>query len=144
MCANWTIWCFMKPITSRARTFNTAVLSESKNERARLRHPSRKEHRGVDLISNALPFGLWHAEPNAISNVVEYAKGCLCFRSSEMAFPIPCGTVRHVILCKGTDWTVTAGQPGFNDAQCECRRYMLKPPTSIIAELDTSSPIPRR
>jgi hypothetical protein len=25
-----------------------------------------------------------------------------------------------------------------------CRRYMLKPPTSIIAELDTSSPMPRR
>jgi len=30
-----------------------------------------KDHRGVDLISDALPFGrLWYAEPNAI----DYAK----------------------------------------------------------------------
>jgi hypothetical protein len=35
----------------------------------------RKERRGVDLISDALPFGrLWYAEPNAISNAVGYAK----------------------------------------------------------------------
>jgi molybdopterin-binding protein len=35
----------------------------------------RKDHRGVDLISDALPFGpLWYAEPNAISNAVDYAK----------------------------------------------------------------------
>jgi hypothetical protein len=28
----------------------------------------RKDHRGVDLISNALPFGrLWYGEPNAIA-----------------------------------------------------------------------------
>ena len=36
---------------------------------------SRKEHRGVDLISDALPFGwLWYGEPNAISNAVTYAR----------------------------------------------------------------------
>jgi hypothetical protein len=36
-------------------------------------HP-RKGHRGVDLISDALPFGrLWYAEPNAISNAIGYA-----------------------------------------------------------------------
>jgi hypothetical protein len=35
----------------------------------------RKDHRGFDLISDALPFGrLWYAEPNAISNAVGYAK----------------------------------------------------------------------
>ncbi len=39
----------------------------------------RKDHRGVDLISDALPFGrLWYGEPdaiaNAISNAIEYAK----------------------------------------------------------------------
>jgi hypothetical protein len=29
----------------------------------------RKDHPGVDLISDALPFGrLWHCEPNAVSN----------------------------------------------------------------------------
>ena len=35
----------------------------------------RKDHRGVDLISDALPFGrLWYAEPNVISNAFGYAK----------------------------------------------------------------------
>jgi hypothetical protein len=35
----------------------------------------RKDHRGVDLISDALPFGrLWYGELNAISNAIDYAK----------------------------------------------------------------------
>ena len=35
----------------------------------------RKDKRGVDLISDALPFGrLWYIEPNAISNAIGYAK----------------------------------------------------------------------
>ncbi|MGC1323809.1 MAG: hypothetical protein WA849_16635 [Candidatus Udaeobacter sp.] len=35
----------------------------------------RKDHRGVDLISDGLPFGrLWYGEPNAASNAVDYAK----------------------------------------------------------------------
>jgi hypothetical protein len=35
----------------------------------------RKDHRGVDLISDALPFNrLWYGEPNAISNAIDYAK----------------------------------------------------------------------
>jgi hypothetical protein len=33
----------------------------------------RKDHCGVDLISDALPFGgLWHGGPNAISNAIVY------------------------------------------------------------------------
>jgi hypothetical protein len=41
---------------------------------ARLRSPAVwKDHRGFDLISDALPFGrLWHGEPNATSNAVSY------------------------------------------------------------------------
>jgi hypothetical protein len=36
----------------------------------------RKDHRGVDLISDALPFGkLWYGEPNAINNAVNGAGG---------------------------------------------------------------------
>ena len=32
----------------------------------------RKDHRSVDLISDALPFGrLWYGDPNAVSNVIE-------------------------------------------------------------------------
>ena len=35
----------------------------------------RRGRRGVDLISDALPFGrLWYGEPNAASNAVGYAK----------------------------------------------------------------------
>jgi hypothetical protein len=36
---------------------------------------SAGDHRGVDLISDALPFGrLCYAEPNAVSNAIDYAK----------------------------------------------------------------------
>jgi hypothetical protein len=35
----------------------------------------RSDKRGVDLISDALPFGgLWYGEPNAVSNAIGYAK----------------------------------------------------------------------
>jgi hypothetical protein len=35
----------------------------------------RKDKRGVDLISDVLPFGrLWYGEPNAINHAVGYAK----------------------------------------------------------------------
>jgi hypothetical protein len=37
-------------------------------------HP-RKDHRGVNLISDALPFGgLWYGKPDAVANAVSYAK----------------------------------------------------------------------
>ncbi len=33
------------------------------------------DKRGVDLISDALPFGrLWYGEPNAVSNAIGYAE----------------------------------------------------------------------
>jgi hypothetical protein len=36
---------------------------------------SRKDHRGVDLISDVLPFGrLWYREPDAINNAIGYAR----------------------------------------------------------------------
>jgi hypothetical protein len=35
----------------------------------------RKDHRGFDLISDALPFGaLWYGDPNAAANAIGYAK----------------------------------------------------------------------
>jgi hypothetical protein len=35
----------------------------------------RKDKRGVDLISDALPFGrLWYVEPDAVNNAIGYAK----------------------------------------------------------------------
>jgi hypothetical protein len=34
----------------------------------------RKDKRGIDLISDALPFGrLWYDGPNAVSNAISYA-----------------------------------------------------------------------
>jgi hypothetical protein len=35
----------------------------------------RKDKRGVDLISDVLPFGrLWYAGPDAVANAIDYAK----------------------------------------------------------------------
>jgi hypothetical protein len=35
----------------------------------------RCDKRGVDLISDALPFGrLWYGEPHAVANAIDYAK----------------------------------------------------------------------
>jgi hypothetical protein len=35
----------------------------------------RKDDRGVDLISDAQPFGpLWYGEPNAVANAIGYAE----------------------------------------------------------------------
>jgi hypothetical protein len=37
--------------------------------------PNSWRKRGVDLISDALPFGRpWYGEPSAISNAIDYAK----------------------------------------------------------------------
>ena len=37
-------------------------------------HP-RSDKRGVDLISDTLPFGrLWYGEPNAVANAIGYAR----------------------------------------------------------------------
>jgi hypothetical protein len=35
----------------------------------------RKDHRGVDLISDVLPFSrLWYGEPNSVANAIGYAE----------------------------------------------------------------------
>jgi hypothetical protein len=42
---------------------------------ARLEVRPRKDRRGVDLISDALPFGrLWYGGPGAVSNAIGYAE----------------------------------------------------------------------
>jgi hypothetical protein len=51
-----------------ARAF---LLSNTAEERVELLW----DRRGVDLISDALPFGrLWYGSPNAISTAIDYAK----------------------------------------------------------------------
>jgi len=45
----------------------------------------RKDHRGVDLISDALPFGgLWYGESNAISNAINARTLCEVRTNSEI------------------------------------------------------------
>jgi hypothetical protein len=45
----------------------------------------RPHHRGVDLISDAVPFGgLWYDGPDAASNAVDHAK----FRSRSHHAPV--------------------------------------------------------
>jgi hypothetical protein len=56
-------WQMMRP--SKTRTISTHIYEIR----------PRADKRGVDLISDALPFSpVWYAGPNAISNAVRYAK----------------------------------------------------------------------
>jgi len=55
----------------------------------------RKDKRGVDLISDALPFGrLWYAGPNVVSNAIGYAK--FCSRSHDAVIRV-CDEAGNVI-----------------------------------------------
>jgi hypothetical protein len=55
----------------------------------------RKDHRGVDLISDVLPFGrLWYGERDAISNAIGYAK---FFNRSHNAVIRVCDAAGNVI-----------------------------------------------
>jgi hypothetical protein len=49
----------------------------------------RRDKRGVDLISDALPFGrLWYGEPNAVSNAIGYAKHRSCSHDLLIRFGV--------------------------------------------------------
>jgi hypothetical protein len=64
---------------------------------------SRKDRRGVDLISDALPYGrLWYGEPDATSNAIECAK----FRNRSHRDPsefagdqLPAAPICALFLC---------------------------------------------
>jgi hypothetical protein len=46
-----------------------------------------KDKRGVDLISDVLPFGrLWYGEPNAANNAIGYAMHRSCSHDAVTAF----------------------------------------------------------
>jgi hypothetical protein len=50
----------------------------------------RNDHRGIDLISDALPFGrLWYGEPDAVASAIDYA-GAIVETSTtgEVAEPV--------------------------------------------------------
>jgi hypothetical protein len=64
---------------------------------------SRKDQRGVDLISEALPFGrLWYGEPNAVSNAMSYAQfvllswfGTPCVLAIPPSPRLPCAQAKE-------------------------------------------------
>jgi hypothetical protein len=61
----------LKNVVSWNLALDFDVIQEKRSYDIRL----RRDHRGVDLISEALPFGgLWYAGPNVISNAVDYHK----------------------------------------------------------------------
>jgi hypothetical protein len=60
-----------KPSESSVRRVPTPAMQRTHVYEVR----PRKDHRGVNLISDALPFGaLWYGEPNAVANAIGYAK----------------------------------------------------------------------
>jgi hypothetical protein len=72
----------------------------------------RKDHRGVDLISDALPFGrLWYGEANAIENAIGFAQHFSRAHSAVIRVCDPAGNViathEHKgdgFACQGAGW----------------------------------------
>jgi hypothetical protein len=61
----------IKNVVSWNLALDFDVIQEKRSYDIRL----RRDHRGVDLISEALPFGgLWYPGPNVVSNAVDYRK----------------------------------------------------------------------
>ena len=78
----------------------------------------RKDKRGVDLISDALPFGrLWYGEPNAISNAIGYAKHRSC---SHNALIRVCDDSRNVIIPKTRRPVPKHGTRGWSAFYTNC------------------------
>jgi hypothetical protein len=58
----------------------------------------RKDHRGVDLISDVRPFGrLWYGEPSAISNAIGYAEH---YSRSRHAVIRPVPGIPHAVIVR--------------------------------------------
>jgi hypothetical protein len=54
----------------------------------------RQDKRGVDLISDVLPFGrVWYGEPNAINNAIGYAKHRSCSHDAMISVYDDAGNV---------------------------------------------------
>src|SRR5881396_1846246 len=86
VCGRTTDRSFMRSAAAKARTMAICLgvggpsgfapdSSASMQPRHVYEVRPRKDHRGADLISDALPFGrLWYGEPNAVINAIGYAK----------------------------------------------------------------------
>jgi hypothetical protein len=81
----------------------------------------RKDHRGVDVISDALPFGrLWYDDPNAISNAIGYArrrrssivKGELALEGKDEIRPV-FERLQHVAAARCAVWSLASSSGVF-------------------------------
>src|SRR6266550_4855852 len=83
----------------------------------------RKDHRGLDLISDALRFGrLWYGEPNAISNAVDYAK----FRSrSHDPVICVCGETGNVLDPVGVIFSASSHQRNIRCISGMCHLFQF-------------------
>jgi hypothetical protein len=62
----------------------------------------RRDHRGVDLISDRLPFGrLWYDRPRAVANAVGYAK--FFSRSHDAVIRVYDAASNHLSACAMQD-----------------------------------------
>jgi hypothetical protein len=76
----------------------------------------RKDKRGVDLISDALPFGrLWYGEPSAVSNAIGYAEHRSRSHDAVIRVYNAAGNVIETHEHKG-DFKETAGRVIFKSA----------------------------
>jgi hypothetical protein len=54
----------------------------------------REDHRGVDLISDVLPFGrLWYGDANAVTNAIGYAQHFSCSHDAVISVYDDAGNV---------------------------------------------------
>ena len=88
----------------------------------------RKDHRRVDLISDALPFGrLWYDEPNAASNAIGYAIHYSRSHDAVIRVYDDAGNVieTHEAAGEAGLGAITAAQqrPGFRSAFALTMRY---------------------
>jgi hypothetical protein len=84
---------------------------------ARLRDCPRKDHRGVDLISDALPFGrLCYGEPNAMSNAISYANFFSRVHDAVIRVYYEAGNVAKTPEHKGDfkEWQICLGGNGVS------------------------------
>jgi hypothetical protein len=66
---------FSAAFESRSSTGNRALRRQDNVSVHVYEVQPRHDHRGVDLISDVLPFGgLWYGEPHAVANAINYAK----------------------------------------------------------------------
>jgi len=80
----------------------------------------RKDHRGVDLISDALPFGrIWYGEPDAVT----YAISVQSFGAAKAAAP---DRVISVCFCSSGDAKLGIVAPMFSSSTANLSRIRPK------------------